>query len=133
LADRTTALTADQDDAARVTGDSQPALKASALTPEGRNPAYARKFEQMTAASNDANDTENGRSQDKSGVARLSINLSTETADAFKELIGRKGLTLTEGIRRAIIVLQFVEDETSKGNQIAVIEQDGSIRKVVLL
>jgi hypothetical protein len=116
-----------------VTGDSQLTSEASALTSEGRNPANARKFEQMTAASNDANGAENGRSQDKSGTARLSINLSTETADAFKEPTGRKGLTLTEGIRRAIIVLQFVEDETSRGNQIAVIEQDGSIRKVVLL
>jgi hypothetical protein len=73
------------------------------------------------------------RPQDKGSVARLSINLSTETADAFKELIGRKGLTLTEGIRHAITVLQFLEDEASKGNQIAVIEQDGSVRKVVLL
>lgn len=87
----------------------------------------------MTTASDDASGAEQGRSQDKGSVARLSINLSTEAADAFKELIGRKGLTLTEGIRRAIVVWQFFEDETSKGNQIAVIEHDGSIRKVVLL
>lgn len=133
MADRTTALTADRDDSACAAGNTGLTSKASALTPEGRNPAYARKFEQMTAASDDANGAEHGRSQDRGGVARLSINLSTETADAFKELIGRKGLTLTEGIRRAIVVLQFLEDETSKGNQIAIIEQDGSIRKVILL
>ena len=132
MADRTTALGVDRDDPARIPGDTGLTSKASALTPEGRNPAYARKFEQMTTASDDAG-SGHGRPQDKGSVARLSINLSTDTADAFKELIGRKGLTLTEGIRRAIAVLQFLEDETSKGNQIAVIERDGSVRKVVLL
>jgi hypothetical protein len=84
-------------------------------------------------ASDNFTGIERGRSQDKGSVARLSINLSTETTDAFKELIGRKGLTLTEGIRRAIAVWQFFEDETSKGNEIAVIEANRSIRKVVLL
>jgi hypothetical protein len=87
----------------------------------------------MTDASDDASGSGHSRPQDKGSVARLSINLSAETADAFKELTGRKGLTLTEGIRRAIAVLQFLEDETSKGNQIAVIEQDGSVQKVILL
>ena len=133
MADGATALTADQDGSLRVAGNAGPTSKASALTPEGQNPTYARKFEHMTAAPDVAYGAERDHSQDKGGVARLSINLSTETADAFKQLIGRKGLTLTEGIRRAIAVLQFLEDETSRGNQIAVIEQDGSIRKVVLL
>jgi hypothetical protein len=86
----------------------------------------------MTAASHEADSAGRGRSQDRES-ARLSINLSTETADAFRELAGRKGLSITEGIRRAISAWQFLEDETSKGNQIAVIERDGSVRKVVLL
>jgi hypothetical protein len=64
---------------------------------------------------------------------RLSVNLSNETAQTFRALIRRKGLSITEGIRRAIIVWKFVEDETSKGNQIAIIERDESVRKVVLL
>lgn len=87
----------------------------------------------MTASSDDVNGAERGHSQGKGDVARLSINLSTETANAFKELIGRKGLTLTEGIRRAIAVWQFLEDETSKGNEVAVIKEDGTVRKVILL
>jgi Ribbon-helix-helix protein, copG family len=64
---------------------------------------------------------------------RLSVNLSAESAETLRALIRRKGLTITEGIRRAIIVWKFVEDENTNGNQLAVIEQDGSIRKVVLL
>jgi hypothetical protein len=64
---------------------------------------------------------------------RLSVNLNNETAQTFKALIRHRGLSITEGIRRAIAVWKFVEDETSKGNQLAVIEHDDSIRKVVLL
>ena len=50
------------------------------------------------------------------GIVRLSINLSTETAETFKALAGRKGLTITEGIRRAIAVWKFAEDEVAAGN-----------------
>ena len=49
----------------------------------------------MTAASDEADGAGRGRTQDK-GSARLSINLSTETADAFRELAGRRGLSITE-------------------------------------
>jgi hypothetical protein len=70
-------------------------------------------------------------SQDR--TVRLSVNLSAESAENFRTLIKRKGLTITEGIRRAIAVWKFVEDETQRGNQIAVIERDESVRKVVLL
>jgi hypothetical protein len=63
---------------------------------------------------------------------RLSVNLSIETAEVFKSLIERKGLSITEGIRRAIAVWKFLEDEKSRGNEIAVIEPDNSVRKVVL-
>ena len=64
---------------------------------------------------------------------RLSVNLSLETAELFRVLIERKGLSITEGIRRAIAVWKFLEDEKSRGNEIAVIEPDNSVRKIVLL
>ena len=69
----------------------------------------------------------------KNRFVRLSVNLSYETADIFRALIERKGLSISEGIRRAIAVWKFIEDEKAHGNQIAVIEQDESVRKVVLL
>jgi ribbon-helix-helix CopG family protein len=64
---------------------------------------------------------------------RLSVNLSFEMAEIFKELIERKGLSISEGMRRAITVWKFLEDEQALGNQIAVVEPDESVRKVVLL
>lgn len=73
---------------------------------------------------------------DKGGqekFVRLSVNLSPETADVFKTLSTQKGLSITEGIRRAIAVWKFLEDERSRGNEIAVLEADGTVRKVVFL
>jgi len=67
------------------------------------------------------------------GFVRLSLNVSTQTAAVIRDIAGRKGLSATESIRRAIAIWQFIETETSAGNRIAVIERDGSIRTVVVL
>jgi Ribbon-helix-helix protein, copG family len=69
----------------------------------------------------------------KGRFVRLSVNLSFETAEIFRKLIERKGLSISEGIRRAIAVWNFLEDEKSRGNEIAVVEPDETVRKVVLL
>jgi hypothetical protein len=88
----------------------------------------------MTAAPNKTDAEGPKKPQSKGGgLVRLSINLSIETVEAFKELVDRKGVTITEGIRRAIVVWKFVEDETSRGNQIAVIQKDETVRKVLIL
>lgn len=68
-----------------------------------------------------------------SGHVRLSVNVSHATARAFRELIGRKGITITEGVRRAIAVWRFVEAETAAGNRLAVITQAGTVHEVTLL
>ena len=78
-------------------------------------------------------DLEDRKGSPEERFVRLSVNLSNETAQAFRDLILRKGLSIIDGIRRAIIVWKFVEDETAKGNQLAIIERDESVRKVVLL
>lgn len=71
--------------------------------------------------------------KNKGRFVRLSVNLSFETAEIFRTLIERKGLSISEGIRRAIAVWKFLEDEKSRGNEIAVVEPDETVRKVVLL
>ena len=72
-------------------------------------------------------------SSENGAVVRLSINVSPEIAADFKAVAARKGLTITEGICRAITVWKFAEDESAAGNELAVIGKDGEIRKVVLL
>jgi hypothetical protein len=86
----------------------------------------------VARASQDSNVGQDGP-EDQERSVRLSVNLSVESAETLRGLTRRKGLTITEGIRRAIAVWRFIEDENNNGNQIAVIEHDGSIRKVVLL
>lgn len=69
-------------------------------------------------------------------VVRLSINLAPDVAAALKKWAGAKGLSITEGVRRAIAVWDFVESERQAGNRLAVIENDGSgdrIREVILV
>jgi hypothetical protein len=70
-------------------------------------------------------------------ITRLSINLSLDAAQALRDLTTEKGISITEGVRRAIAVWKFVEDEKSKGNRLAVLEPgrngEERVREVVLI
>ncbi|MFI5710215.1 ribbon-helix-helix protein, CopG family [Kribbella sp. NPDC051620] len=70
-------------------------------------------------------------------IVRLSVNLAADVADVLRSLAGRRGLSLTETIRRAIAVLKFVEDEVEQGNKLAVVETgaDGRqrVREIMLV
>jgi hypothetical protein len=96
------------------------------------DPDPARKADHVARVTEDS-DADRDSSVDQERSVRLSVNLSVESAETLKALTRRKGFTITEGIRRAIAVWSFVEEENSKGNELAVIEHDGSIRKVILL
>ncbi|GAA1516636.1 hypothetical protein GCM10009677_57410 [Sphaerisporangium rubeum] len=76
---------------------------------------------------------QSGEAEDKSRFVRLSVNLSPDIARTFKGLIDRKGLSITEGIRRAITIWGFVEEQIAQGNDLAVIESDGKPRKILIL
>lgn len=73
---------------------------------------------------------------DQTGVVRLSINLAPDVADILKRWAAAKAISVTEAVRRAIAVWNFVETETAKGNKLAVIEGEGNkqrVREVVLV
>lgn len=102
----------------------------------GRRLAGASGTGLMTPRSASAADWHPGQkpsSKHDRRFVRLSVNLSTETDEIFKSLIDRKGLSISEGIRRAIAVWKFFEDEEARGNEIAVTEPEGGVRKVVIL
>lgn len=40
---------------------------------------------------------------------------------------------MTEGVRRAIQVWKFLQDQQDKGNDFVVVESDGRVRHIVLL
>jgi hypothetical protein len=72
----------------------------------------------------------------QSGVVRLSINLAADVAEILKRWAEVKTISVTEAVRRAIAVWDFVETERAKGNRLAVIEGEGSrqrIREVVII
>jgi hypothetical protein len=49
---------------------------------------------------------------------RLSVNINAETSAFLREYAARKGVTITEAVRRAVAVLKFVTDETDAGNRL---------------
>lgn len=64
---------------------------------------------------------------------RLSVDLAPRVAAAFRALITHRGITATEGIRRAGSAWAFIEKELNAGHKFAVIETvDGTeqIREV---
>jgi hypothetical protein len=69
-----------------------------------------------------------------SEVVRLSVNLNQETAAALKDLAQDQGLSMTEVIRRAISVYNFVVDEHDAGRKIHTMDQDGrNVRELVMM
>lgn len=75
-------------------------------------------------------------STDKAKVIRLSINLAPDVAEVLLRRKKAKGISITEAIRRAIAVWDFVETEKALGHRLALIECDGDkerVREIVLV
>jgi hypothetical protein len=57
--------------------------------------------------------------------------------ELLRLLAHRRGASVTETIRRVIVVLKFVEDEVDKGNKLAVVDRDSSgkeqMREILLV
>jgi len=69
-------------------------------------------------------------------IVRLSVNLAPDVADVLKGWCKSRGLSITEGIRRAIAAWNFLETARRDGHRFALIERtaDGDrIREVMLL
>ena len=58
-------------------------------------------------------------------VVRLAINLASDVADLLHTRARRKDLSITEAVRRAITIWDFIEAEKTKGNRIGIIEGRG--------
>jgi len=69
-------------------------------------------------------------------VVRLSVNLASDVAGALKAMSTAQGVSVTEGVRRAIALWKLVTDEHAKGNKIMVVEGEGGsakFRELILL
>ncbi|MEN3540796.1 hypothetical protein AAH991_37180 [Microbispora sp. ZYX-F-249] len=84
-------------------------------------------------ASRKQDDEASGKSV-SSRFVRLSINLGIEPMEILKTLAEKKGLSITDAVRRAIKIWQFVEDQVAQGNELQVVEKkSGDVHKVMLL
>jgi hypothetical protein len=73
---------------------------------------------------------ESNASSSRRSVERFNVNLNTEAAEIVREYAERKGISLTEAIRRAIGVLQFVDEVHERGSSVLV--NDGKTQKEVM-
>jgi hypothetical protein len=64
-------------------------------------------------------------------VTRLSVNLSPEVADALRSIAAEHGITITEAVRRAISIQNYVETALQQGAKILVAEPDGHMRELL--
>jgi hypothetical protein len=65
-------------------------------------------------------------------LTRLSVNLSPAVAATLKEYAGRKGVSVTEAIRRAISILSYIDEAQSRGASLN-IEEAGRLKEVQFL
>jgi hypothetical protein len=65
-------------------------------------------------------------------TVRLSINLSPAAADNIRSYSKRKGVSVTEAIRRAISVLAYIDAAQDRGASINVSE-NGTLKEVQFL
>ncbi len=64
---------------------------------------------------------------------RLSVNVTLDVADALRSLTKRRGITVTDGVRRAIAIWKIVEDADAKGQQVQIVDPGtGTVRELVL-
>lgn len=97
----------------------------------------ARAARPRKSAANRTVSNPNGSKQDRTKdddtveLTRLSVNLNAETAAALNEIRERRGISLTEAVRRAIAVLKFIEDEIQNGNTVQ--STDGAKTRELML
>jgi hypothetical protein len=65
-------------------------------------------------------------------TVRLSINLSPAVADTIKGYSRRKGVSVTEAIRRAISVLAYIDAAQDRGASIN-LSENGTLKEVQFL
>jgi hypothetical protein len=80
--------------------------------------------------------TQGAASAANKDVVRLSVNLASDVAAALKTLSTQQGVSVTEGVRRAIALWKLVSDERAKNNRVMIVEGEGEsakFRELVLL
>ncbi|UCC87719.1 MAG: ribbon-helix-helix protein, CopG family [Anaerolineales bacterium] len=62
---------------------------------------------------------------------RVNVNFSDDTYAVLKEIAEKKGNTMSEVLRDAIALEEWVTDELTSGSRLLVERQDGEVREVI--
>jgi hypothetical protein len=73
-----------------------------------------------------------GRDALSDPLVRLSVNMNPDVAGDLKQYASRKGISITEAVRRAITVLTFVDNAQSRGASLH-LEEGGTLKEILFL
>ncbi len=65
-------------------------------------------------------------------TVKMSVNLSKTVVDALRSIANKRGISMTEALRRAISTEKFLMDETDGGSKILIEDEKHKIRQLLL-
>lgn len=68
---------------------------------------------------------------EESPDSRINVKVSGESSQALRKLTQAKGVTMAQGVNRAIQIWAFLEESRKQGAQFALVTPDGKIREVM--
>lgn len=66
-------------------------------------------------------------------TTRLSVNINEATQDALRKEAGASGCTVTEAVRRAVAVLDFIREVEAEGSTLQIRKANGDEQDVRIL
>jgi hypothetical protein len=64
---------------------------------------------------------------------RVSVNLTEEAIKSLEALAHKRGITMTEALRKAIATEKFLVDEVSEGSKVLIRSKDGKETRQLLI
>ncbi|GAA2026882.1 hypothetical protein GCM10009740_15770 [Terrabacter terrae] len=101
-------------------GDAEQRVECSEQEAEFRDPVKRYDKSEHSAEVRTNSQSEAGAKD----VVRLSVNLASDVAGALKALSFAQGVSVTEGVRRAIALWKLLSDERA-GHNVMVVEGEG--------
>jgi hypothetical protein len=66
------------------------------------------------------------------GLVKVSMNFTPQTIDVLRKLADHQNRTMTEVVRRAIGLLDFIEKETKAGGKLLIEDAGGKLKRVIM-
>jgi hypothetical protein len=80
-----------------------------------------------------AGGTARGTDADAPAYTRLNVNIGTDVAAFLRDLTKRRRMTITEGVRRALLTWKLVEETLAEGGKVELVDSRGRVRELVFL